>query len=148
MVGTVNNIGRFIFTPVMGHISDRYASCVFSLEQQWFLLLTKSNAIASCRFGRRTVLIIGVLGSSIFATIRSMSSSYSMYLIFEFLDSAIGSATYAAALILGLEWVATKDRVLFGMIITATYPLGQVITTSMHVKKQEKQQINKLNACV
>lgn len=91
-------------------------------------------AILFFRYGRRTVLIIGVLGSSIFAMIRSMSSTYSMFLIFEFLDSAIGSTTYAAGFILALEWVCTKDRVLLGMIITATYPLGQVIQGALKHK--------------
>lgn len=61
MVGTANNIGRFIFTPVMGYMSDR--------------------------FGRRTILIVGVLGSVIFAFIRSVAPNYTTFIIFEFLDA-------------------------------------------------------------
>lgn len=100
MVGTVNNVGRFIFTPFMGLLSDR--------------------------FGRRTVLVIGVLGSSIFAMVRSLATNYVMFLTFEFLDAAIGTVTYSASFILAMEWIGAKDRVLLGSIITATYPFGQV----------------------
>lgn len=100
MVGTANNVGRFIFMPMMGLLSDR--------------------------FGRRTILIIGVLGSATFAFIRAFASNYLTYILFEFLDSGIGSVTYSASFILAMEWVGVKDRVLLGSIMTATYPLGQV----------------------
>lgn len=100
MVGTVNNIGRFIFTPFMGVLSDR--------------------------FGRRSVLVAGVLGSSIFALVRSYATNYFMFLTFEFLDAAIGTVTYSASFILAMEWIGVKDRVLLGSVITATYPFGQI----------------------
>lgn len=100
MVGTVNNIGRFIFTPFMGNLSDR--------------------------FGRRTILIIGVFGSSVFALIRSFATNYLMFIVFEFLDAGIGSVTYSAAFILAMEWIGVKDRALLGTIVTATYPIGQI----------------------
>lgn len=100
MVGTANNIGRFIFTPIMGYMSDR--------------------------FGRRTILIVGVLGSVIFAYIRSIAPNYNTFIIFEFLDAGIGSVTYSASFILAMEWIGVKDRVLLVTIITATYPFGQI----------------------
>lgn len=93
-------MGRFLFTPVMGHFSDR--------------------------FGRRTILIIGIFGSSIFAFLRSIAPDYITFITFEFLEAAIGSANYSAVFILIMEWVGTKDRVLLSAIITALYPLGQI----------------------
>src|ERR1700744_3896743 len=98
MVGTANNIGRFVFTPIMGFMSDR--------------------------FGRRTILIVGVLGSVVFAFIRSVSPNYITFTMFEFLDAGIGSVTYSASFILAMEWIGVKDRILLVTIITATYPLG------------------------
>lgn len=100
MVGTANNLGRFIFMPIMGLLSDRY--------------------------GRRTILITGVFGSSIFAYIRSYAPNYITFVIFEFLDAGIGCVTYSASFILALEWIGVRDRILLGSIVTATYPLGQV----------------------
>lgn len=100
MVGTANNIGRFVFTPLMGYMSDRY--------------------------GRRTILIVGVLGSVIFAYVRSFAPNYTMFTIFEFLDAGIGSVTYSASFILAMEWIGVKDRILLVTIITATYPFGQI----------------------
>lgn len=100
MVGTANNLGRFMFMPIMGLFSDR--------------------------FGRRTILIVGVFSSSIFAYVRSFAPNYVTFVLFEFLDAGIGSVTYSASFILALEWIGVKDRVLLGSIITATYPFGQI----------------------
>lgn len=100
MVGTANNIGRFVFTPLMGHLSDR--------------------------FGRRTILIAGVVGSVIFAYIRSLAVNYNMFVVFEFLDAGVGSVTYSASFILAMEWIGVKDRILLVTLITATYPFGQI----------------------
>ncbi|XP_055316667.1 solute carrier family 22 member 21-like isoform X3 [Sitodiplosis mosellana] len=100
MVGTANNLGRFIFMPIMSLFSDR--------------------------FGRRTILITGVFCSSVFAYIRSFAPNYVTFVLFEFLDAGIGSVTYSASFILALEWIGTKDRVLLGSLVVATYPLGQI----------------------
>lgn len=100
MVGTANNLGRFVLMPVMGLLSDR--------------------------LGRRTIVIIGVLGSTIFAFIRSFATNYYVYVLFEFLDAGIGSVTYSASFILALEWVGVEDRILLGSLFTATYPFGQI----------------------
>lgn len=100
MVGTANNLGRFMIMPAMGLLSDR--------------------------FGRRTILIVGVLGSTIFAYIRAFATNYYAYVLFEFLDAGIGSVTYSASFILALEWVGVKDRILVSSLITATYPFGQI----------------------
>lgn len=72
MVGTANNFGRFLFMPIMGLFSDR--------------------------FGRRTILITGVFGSSVFAYIRSIAPNYVSFVLFEFLDAGIGSVTYSGNL--------------------------------------------------
>ncbi len=100
MVGTANNIGRFVFTPIMGYLSDR--------------------------FGRRTILIVGVLGSVIFAYVRSLAPNYNTFIIFEFLDAGVGSVTYSASFILAMEWIGVKDRILLVTLIVATYPFGQI----------------------
>lgn len=100
MVGTVGNIGRFIFTPIMGYFSDR--------------------------FGRRTILIIGIFGSSTFAMIQSFSVNYSMFIMLEFLSNAASSIIYSAAFVLALEWVGVKNRIMLITLVTATYPLGQI----------------------
>lgn len=100
MVGTTNNLGRFLFTPIMGLLSDRY--------------------------GRRTILIAGVFSSSVFAYLRSFAPNYMIFILFEFLDAGIGSVTYSASFILAMEWIGVQDRILLGSIVTATYPIGQI----------------------
>lgn len=100
MVGTANNIGRFLFTPFMGYLSDR--------------------------FGRRTMLIIGIVGSSSFAMLQSFSINYTMFITLEFLTAAIGSITYSGAFVMALEWIGVKNRIKLLTLVTATYPVGQV----------------------
>lgn len=82
--------------------------------------------ILSDRYGRRTILIIGILGSTILACMRSFAANYSTFVALELLDSGVGSCTYSASFILAMEWIGVKDRVLLGTIISAMYPLGQV----------------------
>lgn len=77
-------------------------------------------------FGRRTILIVGVFGSTIFGYLRSFAPNYMTFIAFEFLDAGIGSVTYSTSFILAMEWVNLKHRVLLSCLMTATYPLGQV----------------------
>lgn len=100
MVGTANNIGRFIFMPLMGWLSDHY--------------------------GRRFILIVGVFGSCVFGIARSFSYNYLTFILFEFLDAGIGACTYSASFLLAMEWIGVKNRVLLATIVTATYPFGQI----------------------
>ncbi|XP_026480787.1 organic cation transporter protein-like isoform X1 [Ctenocephalides felis] len=101
LIGTVNNIGQFVCLPLSGFISDRY--------------------------GRRTVLVFGIVISGVMGIIRSFSTSYIMFLIFEFLDPALGSGVYSAGFILGMELVGPKKRVLGGAIISCCYALGEAV---------------------
>lgn len=82
--------------------------------------------LISDRFGRRFVLIVGVFGSAIFGYLRSFAPNYTTFILFEFLDSAIGSVTYSASFILAMEWVPLNNRILIGSLVTATYPFGQI----------------------
>lgn len=100
LVGTANNFGRFMLMPLMGILSDRY--------------------------GRRFILVIGVIGSCIFGFLRSFSTNYLTFLLFEFLDAGVGACTYAASVLLAMEWIGDKDRVLISAIVTAIYPFGQI----------------------
>lgn len=99
-IGTANNLGRLVFMPLMGMLSDY--------------------------FGRRSILIIGVFGSTICGYLRSFAPNYMTFIAFEFLDAGIGSVTYSSSFVLAMEWVNLKHRVLLSCLMTATYPLGQI----------------------
>lgn len=47
------------------------------------------------------MMIISVLLSTIAGIIKSFATTYTSYIIIEFLDTAIGSGSYSAAYILG-----------------------------------------------
>ncbi|XP_049544767.1 organic cation transporter protein-like isoform X1 [Anopheles darlingi] len=101
LVGTMNNIGQFVALPIAGYLSDQ--------------------------FGRRWILLISVAGSALCGVIRSFSNSYAMFLVFEFLDPAIGSTMYTTAFILALELVGSKKRVTGNNIISCAFSFGEAL---------------------
>ncbi|KAK9678949.1 Sugar transporter [Popillia japonica] len=105
LVGTINTVGQFVGLPLSGVLSDR--------------------------FGRRTLLIVGMIGCGIFGVIRSFMNNYVLFLIFEFLDALFLSGTYACCFILGVELVGPNKRVLAGTIICYCFAIGEVITAGL-----------------
>ncbi|XP_055315112.1 organic cation transporter protein-like [Sitodiplosis mosellana] len=101
LVGTVNNIGGFLFMPLTGLLSDK--------------------------FGRLTVLIVGMVSCAIFGLIKAFVGSYMWYMVLEFLCAAVGTTTYMAAFVLCVEWVSSKYRILASTTIAATYPGGEIL---------------------
>ncbi|KAH8379073.1 hypothetical protein KR009_002983, partial [Drosophila setifemur] len=99
MVGTINNVGQFVGIPLGGYFADRY--------------------------GRRTMLAIAGTLSAFMGVIRSLSSNYYMFLVFEFLDMAVGSTLFPTAFLLAIELVGPKRRVAAATIITIAYALGE-----------------------
>lgn len=99
MVGTINNVGQFVGIPLGGYFADRY--------------------------GRRTMLAVAGSVSALMGVIRSLSSNYSMFLVFEFLDMAVGSTLFPTAFLLAIELVGPKRRVAAATIITIFYALGE-----------------------
>lgn len=75
LLGTINNVGQFVCLPLTGFISDRY--------------------------GRKRAFILGILAAGLLGFIRAFSVNYTMFVIFEFLEPAFGSAVYSSGFILG-----------------------------------------------
>ncbi|KAJ8979458.1 hypothetical protein NQ317_006772 [Molorchus minor] len=102
MVGTMNSIGQFFGLFISGILSDKY--------------------------GRKMVLIWGMVLCGVCGLIRTMMPSYEWFLVFEFLDAAFGSGTYICGFILGVELVGPKNRVLTGVLASSCYAIGEVFT--------------------
>ncbi|KAH8305656.1 hypothetical protein KR059_004779, partial [Drosophila kikkawai] len=99
MVGTINNVGQFVGIPLGGFFADRY--------------------------GRRTMLAVAGTLSAFMGIIRSLSPNYSMFMVFEFLDMAVGSTLFPTAFLLAIELVGPKRRVAAATIITIFYAVGE-----------------------
>ncbi|KAH8307302.1 hypothetical protein KR044_009704, partial [Drosophila immigrans] len=99
LVGTINNVGQFVGIPLGGFFADRY--------------------------GRRTMLAFAGALSALMGIIRSLSSNFYMFLVFEFLDMAVGSTLFPTAFLLAIELVGPKRRVAAATIITIFYALGE-----------------------
>ncbi|XP_023709170.1 organic cation transporter protein isoform X4 [Cryptotermes secundus] len=102
IVGTVNNIGQFVGLSVVGLVSDR--------------------------IGRKTTLIASMILSCLMGVARSIAWSYEIFLLFEFLDPALGTGVYTSALVLGMELVGPRSRVFAATMITSFYAIGQALT--------------------
>ncbi|RZB40528.1 solute carrier family 22 member 21 [Asbolus verrucosus] len=100
-VGTVSALGELFCLPLAGFLSDR--------------------------FGRRSMIIVSVLSSTIIGLVRSFSISYLMYITLEFLDTALSSGMYSGAFILAVEIVDSKKRNLGNTIICCAFALGQIL---------------------
>uniref|UniRef100_A0A1L8DEQ3 Putative synaptic vesicle transporter sv2 major facilitator superfamily n=1 Tax=Nyssomyia neivai TaxID=330878 RepID=A0A1L8DEQ3_9DIPT len=101
LVGTINNVGQLVCLPMTGYFSDR--------------------------FGRRTAFILGSIFAATFGLIRSFSTSYIMFIIFEFLEPALSAGVYSAGFILGMELVGPERRVLGAFFINVFYALGEAL---------------------
>lgn len=75
LVGSINNVGQVVGLALSGYISDR--------------------------FGRRTVFILSCFFAALLGVIRSFSTSYQMFMVFEFLEPALSVGAFNSAFILG-----------------------------------------------
>ncbi|KAJ8921358.1 hypothetical protein NQ315_002973 [Exocentrus adspersus] len=101
IIGTINVVGELVCLGYSGFISDKY--------------------------GRREMMVVSVLLSTLTGILRSFSLNYLMYAFMEFLDSAVGGGMYGAAFILAIEMVGSKERNAGNTIISCIYALGQAI---------------------
>lgn len=73
------------------------------------------------RYGRRTILLISLFLASFAGVVQSFSINYTMFIICEICCAVLTCPTFTAALILGLEWAGSSERVIVNSIIT--FPL-------------------------
>lgn len=61
-----------------------------------------NNMLSVPRFGRRTALVLTSVAPAVVGVIRAFSTSYIMYLCFEFLEAVVGAGVYSTAFVLGM----------------------------------------------
>ncbi|XP_036325811.1 organic cation transporter protein-like [Rhagoletis pomonella] len=101
LTGTINNVGQFFGIPLGGLISDKY--------------------------GRRNALALGGVLSAIFGIMRSFTTSYVPFLVYEFLDNVANSSLYSICFIIGIELVGPSKRVFACSVITIFYAIGEML---------------------
>ncbi|XP_026765214.2 organic cation transporter protein-like [Galleria mellonella] len=101
LAGTLNSLGAMIALPLAGYISDH--------------------------FGRRVSIVFFAFNLALTGFIRSFSVNYTMYVTFQFLQTAIGGGVFSAAYILAAEIVGPKFRVLTSATMSSLFGFGQVL---------------------
>ncbi|XP_031619953.1 solute carrier family 22 member 6-like [Contarinia nasturtii] len=91
MVGTFSSVGRLIFLPIIGYLSDR--------------------------IGRKYALISSTLVSSVVKVLKSFSLSYNLFVVLEMLNAGINGAIYPTALICGMKYATTEYSTLVNCLI-------------------------------
>ncbi|CAH2003630.1 unnamed protein product [Acanthoscelides obtectus] len=100
IIGTLSVTGELVCLSYSGFISDIY--------------------------GRKTLLILSMLLSTMVGLLRSFAANYYAYAIFEFLDTAFSGCTYGAAFVLAMEMLESKHRTLGNFALSVLYALGCV----------------------
>ncbi|CAB3234378.1 unnamed protein product [Arctia plantaginis] len=98
LVGTIHCMGMLISMIISGWMTDR--------------------------FGRKPTLIFCVVGGTI-GSIKTFATSYYMYVTIEFLEASVTGGSYSAAMIILLEIVGTKYRVLSGVVFAYAIYFGE-----------------------
>ncbi|CAB3230573.1 unnamed protein product [Arctia plantaginis] len=100
LIGTFHNLGMSISIVVTGWMSDR--------------------------FGRKPTLIFCVSGG-IIGQIKTIATSYYMYIGIEFLEACVVGGSYAVATVILLEIAGKRYRVLAGVLFSYTVYFGEVL---------------------
>lgn len=77
-----------------------------------------------CRFGRLTLLIWGIVLSSVAGILQAFSFNYQMFIIMEFTVACMCTGILGAGFILIAEWVTTKNRVFALFLLGCANPVG------------------------
>ncbi|KAK4883416.1 hypothetical protein RN001_006735 [Aquatica leii] len=81
------------------------------------------------RFGRKTLLVWGMVLSAIIGLSRSFANSYILFIILEYLEAFCISGSFATLWILGVEYVGPKKRIFVTVLINSFAALGGITQT-------------------
>lgn len=101
LAGTLNSLGGMAGLPFAGYMSDRW--------------------------GRRVSVLFFSFSMATAGLIRSFSVNYGMYVVFQFLQTAIGGGVFSAAYVLATEFVGLRYRVRTSAIMSSMFALGQAL---------------------
>ncbi|XP_038213291.1 organic cation transporter protein-like [Zerene cesonia] len=95
---TLNSVGAMVALPVAGWVSDY--------------------------FGRRVSIVLFAFNVVVIGIIKAFSTNYIMYLVTQFLHTALGGGVFSAAYILAAEIVGPKYRVTASVLMSTMFALG------------------------
>ncbi|KAK9874717.1 hypothetical protein WA026_005534 [Henosepilachna vigintioctopunctata] len=101
LVGTLNTAGSFFGLSVTGIISDR--------------------------FGRKIVLLYGMILCGLTGLIKSLSPTFIWFSCFEFLEGFFAAGSFVSACVLVMELVKSGNRIRITSIIFTCYAMGEVL---------------------
>lgn len=78
-------------------------------------------------YGRKKVFVIAIIFMSLTGVGQGLSNSYTMFLIFAFLNAVGTSGVYPLAFVLGVEMVGKGNREMAGIVLNYFYSVGQAL---------------------
>ncbi|XP_075980498.1 organic cation transporter protein-like [Anticarsia gemmatalis] len=100
LIGTIHSTGMLLSMIVSGYMSDK--------------------------FGRKPTLLFCVVGGCI-GQAKPFATSYTTYVIIEFLEASITAGTYPASMVVLLEIAGKKHRLLSGVVFAYAIYLGECL---------------------
>ncbi|XP_044739758.1 organic cation transporter protein-like [Chrysoperla carnea] len=101
LIGTFSSVGVVIGGPITGYISDRY--------------------------GRKKILIVAVVFTSLFGVAKSFAESLEAYIVMDVLETINGNTIFSTAFIIGIELVGPAYRLTAATSYNVCMSLGEII---------------------
>lgn len=78
-------------------------------------------------YGRKKIFIIAIVIMSITGIIQALSTGYTMFLVFAFLNAFGTSGVFPLAFVIGVEMVGAKRREMSGIVLNYFYSVGEAL---------------------
>ena len=79
------------------------------------------------RYGRKKLFLIAIVFMSLTGVGQAVSTGYSMFLAFAFLNAVGTSGVYPLAFVIGVEMVGKKKREMSGVVLNYFYSIGEAL---------------------
>ncbi|XP_015260144.1 PREDICTED: solute carrier family 22 member 7-like [Cyprinodon variegatus] len=85
----------------------------------------------SDKFGRKYMLLVALIGSTLLGTTSAFSTSYVMFAVSRALSGFCLSGLSIIGLVLGIEWIDIKHRTFTGTIMSLSWSVGNMLLALM-----------------
>lgn len=130
---------EWIFDENETTIVNDWPTLLTCTENQWKLALVGSVhffgimmgsgvfGILADSYGRKKIFIVAIIFMSLTGVGQGLSNSYTMFIIFAFLNAVGTSGVYPLAFVLGVEMVGKGNRETAGIVLNYFYSLGEAL---------------------
>ncbi|XP_037546355.1 solute carrier family 22 member 7-like [Nematolebias whitei] len=99
---------------------------VMVLVQVMVMVIVLVMVCVCCRFGRRSMLLVALIATTVMGATSALSTSYTMFAISRVLSGVALSGLSIIVAVLGIEWTDVKHRTFTGTIMSLSWTVGNM----------------------